>query len=165
MIRRMRLRLLGVALAIISLGMAATAISLASGLHASFGDVGTWLSGIGSFAAAVAALKIAGDETRRYNNDKAVGRREAQERAMRRAKRITFEVGGGSQMTHDYIVHVVALHNAGNSPIYDLTWYPPVIVAERSATLTTVFRIIEIDSEDGEPPKPTFLNPDKNWPY
>jgi hypothetical protein len=163
MIHRMRLRWLAVALGIISFGMAASALSLVSGSHVSFGDVGTWLSGIGSLAAAVAALKIAGDETRRYNNEKAASRREAEERAVRRAKRIKFDLGNSVDQTREYNTHVVALRNAGTTPIYDLTWYPPIIVANRSDTITKVFRSVEIESQGGEAPKPTFVNPDGAW--
>jgi hypothetical protein len=163
MIRRMRLRWLAVALGAISFGMAAVAFARASGWDVSYGDVGTWLSGIGSFAAAVAALKIAGDETRRYNSEKSASRREAEKRAIRRAKRIRFELGSSVDQAGEYNTHRVLLRNAGNTPIYDVTWYRPVIVARRSDTMTKVFRNVEIGRDGGEAPKPTYLNPDDTW--
>lgn len=153
----MNLRWLAVALCVVSMGISLCAFGLASNWRVNFGDVGTWLSGIGSFAAAVVALKIAGDEGRRYEREKRESQRQALDRAVRRAKRVKIVVGdhpGGFTDTH-----VVALKNDGNSPIYDVTWYRPVILARRSDTVTQVFRNVEMSSQQGEAPKTRVMNP------
>jgi hypothetical protein len=157
----MGLRGVAISLGIISAGMAATAFAMARGWHVSFGDVGTWLSGVGSFAAAVAALKIAGDEARRYNDERAANLRTAEERAVRVAKRIKFDTR--NTRTDDSNIHVVALRNDGNTAIYDLTWHGAIIKADRSEKIEKVFRSVDLDTDRGEAPEPTFLNPGQHW--
>lgn len=122
----------------LSLSIAAAcllAISLAiSGVKAGmeWGNVGEWAGGVSSSAAAGVALWIGLDGNRRYRKDQAGKTAEARERGARRAKQVHLDapshVGGDTFQGRKPSSYLATIKNAMASPIYDLQWYPPVVV-------------------------------------
>ncbi len=100
-----------------------------------WGSVAQWVAGCGSILAAVAAVGIAV-----YGNRKQ--RKEARDRAIRRAKRI--DLGnyivnlqpGNPQAGQAYSS---AVTNQGSNPIYEVMWYPPITVSRRSPDTAQVW--------------------------
>jgi hypothetical protein len=97
-----------------------------------WGNVGEWVGGVGSFAAAGVALWIGLDGNRRYRRGEAAKTTEARERAARRAKRVHLtaqaQVGGDFFDPRTVVGYTAAVLNSSGRPIYDMTWYPPVVV-------------------------------------
>jgi hypothetical protein len=112
--------------------------------HWNPGDLGAWVSGAGAFAAACVALAIAVDDNRKLRLEQAAKLAESQARAVRRVKRIALEQGCSEQLTpqrHPTTRCTFTVTNRGSSPIYELTWYPPVVVFHLSPPARTlIFR-------------------------
>lgn len=97
-----------------------------------WGEVSGWVGGVGSFFAAGVALWIGLDNNRKYRRDQLSKTRDARERAARRAKRVHLtaqpKVGGDLFEEQKRVGYTAALDNSSGNPIYDVKWYPPVVV-------------------------------------
>jgi hypothetical protein len=113
---------------------ALAAVHFGGTLH--YGDVGGWLGGIGSILAAAAAVSIAIYRNDRQNRKEDAERSNAEARAKRRARRVV--VKGDRYDAQDPVVmrflntgdqdaYHLELHNTGATPIYEVTWSPPLV--------------------------------------
>lgn len=134
------------------LGLVAVALSFAAlnseldwGVR--YGDLGTWVGGLGSAAAASAAfvtLQQLFQDRREAERARGAAEEEARGRALRRAARIKVEATshfsnyidavGNIRMRYFWIL---ALTNGSDRPVYDVKFEIPLGVVERSELLAT----------------------------
>jgi hypothetical protein len=95
------------------------------------GAISGWISGIGSLASALAALGIALWNDLKDRRDRGAIRAESRERAVRRAKRVQVRQTASLQTS----ITTVGLYieNTTSAPLYELRWYPPVVVIPTQA--------------------------------
>lgn len=122
-----RMRKFAIGLSIIAMLLAAVALFYEGTVRIE-GATGSWISGIGSLASATVALGIALWNDYKDRRDRCELRTESRERALRRAKRI--EVNQLVSRSPGSTVTGVTLYvkNGGDSPLYEVKWYPPVVV-------------------------------------
>jgi hypothetical protein len=122
---------LGLSIAAVVLATIALAVSgHVAGM--AWGSVSGWVGGVGSLAAAVVALGLGLDSTRKYRRDQQTKAADARDRAARRAKRVrlraTGQLGGGKFNRLETLAYGAGVMNDSGSPVYDFQWHPPVVV-------------------------------------
>jgi hypothetical protein len=124
---------LAIACSAVAISLALIALAVAARWDVRWGDLGTWLAGIGSLLAAVAAVGIAIHTDNKQKRKEEEERAESAARALRRARRIVLKndryrenhkpngAGGTSRYT-------VTLQNTGSTSIYEIRWGRPFVV-------------------------------------
>jgi hypothetical protein len=92
------------------------------------GAVSGWISGVGSLASALAALGIALYTYFKDRRDRREEFNESRQRALRRAKRVGMRPAIGGRLDLGVAYANFSIDNNSGSPLYEVQWYPPVIV-------------------------------------
>lgn len=105
--------------------MALAAIALTTRLNLRWDGVGTWIGGLGSFAAAFTALWIAVTDNRKLRLATESKTRQEQRASLLRAGAVTVDVTCEASFPCEYRF---TLTNHTDSTLYEVTWTPAIVI-------------------------------------